>query len=183
MLAIERREYILNKLRKEGRVQVSELSKELRVSRMTIHRDLDRLVEEEERVKKVFGGAIMEGSYQPEAGKCALCGKPIPTRTAITLQTLSGQRMEACCPHCALLLIEANEDIVSGMGTDYIHERVVNLKSATYLLDPEVVVCCAPPVLCFGSEEEARKFQKGFGGKLANLHEAKQFVSEHMAFS
>jgi len=183
MLAIERREYILNRLRKEGRVQVRELSQELGVSHMTIHRDLDYLMERDERVKKVFGGAIMERPYQPEVGKCAMCGKPIPSRTAISLQTYSGERLEACCPHCALLLLETRDDILSGMATDYILERVVNLKSAVYLVEPEVVVCCSPPVLCFEDEEHARRFQRGFGGELATLEEAKKQVVSHMTIS
>jgi DeoR/GlpR family transcriptional regulator of sugar metabolism len=46
MLAIERREYILEQLQKTGRVRVTALSEELGVSRMTVHRDLDALVAE-----------------------------------------------------------------------------------------------------------------------------------------
>ncbi|HFQ95223.1 MAG TPA: DeoR family transcriptional regulator [Anaerolineae bacterium] len=183
MLAIERREYILNRLRKEGRVQVRELSQELGVSHMTIHRDLDYLSTQDDRVKKVFGGAIMERPYPPEVGKCAMCGKPVPTRTAISLQTFSGERLEACCAHCGLLLLETRDDIVSGMATDYILERVVNLKAAVFLIESDVVVCCSPSVLCFGDEEHARRFQQGFGGEIADLDEAKKQVVFHMTLS
>ncbi len=183
MLAIERRDYILNKLRKEGRVHVRELSEELGVSHMTIHRDLDYLVEQDDRVKKVFGGAIMERPYQPEVGRCAMCGKPVPTRTAISLQTLSGERLEACCPHCGLLLLEMRDDIISGMATDFILERAVNLKSAVFLIESDVVVCCSPSVLCFGDEEHARRFQRGFGGEITSLDEAKKQVTLHMTLS
>ncbi|HHB91059.1 MAG TPA: DeoR family transcriptional regulator [Anaerolineae bacterium] len=183
MLAIERREYILNRLRKEGRVQVRELSQELGVSHMTIHRDLDYLVSVDDRVKKVFGGAILDRPYQPEPGKCAMCGKPVPSRTGVSLQTASGQRLEACCPHCALLLVESRGDVVSGMATDYILERVVNLKSAVFLLESDVVVCCTPSVLCFEDEDHARRFQQGFGGQIADLEEAKKQVVFHMTLS
>jgi len=183
MLAIERRDYILNKLRKEGRVQVRELSEELGVSHMTIHRDLDYLVAQDDRVKKVFGGAIMDRPYQPETGKCAMCGKPVPTRTAVSLQTLTGERLEACCPHCALLLLETRDDIISGMATDYIMERVINLKSAVYLIESDVVVCCSPSALCFGDEEHAHRFQKSFGGTLADLDNAKKQITFHMTLS
>lgn len=183
MLAVERREFIMSRLRKEGRVQVSELSQELGVSRMTIHRDLDYLARQDERVKKVFGGAVLEGSFQSEAGKCAMCGKPVHSRTVVTLQTQSGERLEACCPHCALLLLETRDDIVSGMAMDFIHERVLNVKSAVYLVNPEVMVCCSPSVLCFGNEEEARRFQKGFHGELTNLEGAQELVSLHMSLA
>jgi DNA-binding Lrp family transcriptional regulator len=180
MLAIERRDYIYNKLRKEGRVQVRELSQELGVSHMTIHRDLDYLVQQDERIKKVFGGAIMERPYQPEAGKCALCGKPVPSRTGVTMQTREGERLDACCPHCALILLETRDDIVSGMATDYIFERVVNMKSAVFLVNADVIVCCAPSVLCFGDETTARRFQQGFGGEIADLETARKQVALHM---
>lgn len=183
MLAIERRDYILNKLRKEGRVQVRELSQELGVSHMTIHRDLDYLMAQDERIQKVFGGAIMERSIQPETGKCAMCGKPVPSRTGVTMQTESGEHLNACCPHCALILLGSREDIVSGMATDYIHERVVNIKSAVFLVNADVVVCCAPSVLCFGDEEDARRFQTGFGGELADLETARRLVTRQMKLS
>lgn len=57
MLATERQNYIIKKIKKEGGVQVEELAKELDVSLMTIRRDLQRL-SEEGWIERCHGGAI-----------------------------------------------------------------------------------------------------------------------------
>ena len=184
MLAIERREYILEQLQKTGRVRVTALSEELGVSRMTVHRDLDALVAEG-LVEKVFGGAVLPGGTTLVTRKahCAMCGRPVNDRTRVVLQTQSGEQIEACCPHCALLLLESREDVVSGLAVDFIHGQMINLRTATFLVNPEVVVCCTPPVLCFADEEEARRFQEGFHGDLATLSDAKKLIKHEMNLS
>lgn len=58
MLAIERRNEILEKLHKEKRVVVSELSKIYGVSEETIRRDLDKM-EKDGYVTKSYGGAVL----------------------------------------------------------------------------------------------------------------------------
>jgi len=61
MLAIERRNEILEKLRTEQRVLVSELSEHYGVTEETIRRDLDKL-EKEGYATKTYGGAIFGNS-------------------------------------------------------------------------------------------------------------------------
>lgn len=58
MLAIERRNEILQRLQKEKRVVVSELSKVYKVSEETIRRDLEKL-ENDGYVIKSYGGAVL----------------------------------------------------------------------------------------------------------------------------
>ena len=58
MLALERRNLILEKLHDEKRVVVSELSQLYNVSEETIRRDLDKL-EKEGLAKKSYGGAVI----------------------------------------------------------------------------------------------------------------------------
>ena len=58
MLAIERRNAILEKLQVERRVVVSELSASFEVSEETIRRDLDKLEKEGYAVKS-YGGAVL----------------------------------------------------------------------------------------------------------------------------
>lgn len=58
MLAIERRNEILEKLQKEKKVVVSELSQHYQVSEETIRRDLDKL-ENDGLVTKSYGGAVL----------------------------------------------------------------------------------------------------------------------------
>ncbi|AOT69430.1 DeoR family transcriptional regulator [Geosporobacter ferrireducens] len=67
LLGEERKMIILNKLDIDGKVTVKELSKEFQVSTETIRRDLE-ILENEKRLKKVYGGAIkisFDGSEPP----------------------------------------------------------------------------------------------------------------------
>jgi hypothetical protein len=184
MLAIERRDYILKTLRETGRGQVSELSKTLNVSRMTIHRDLDALAQEG-FLEKVFGGAVLASEHrQPDqTGVCAMCGRLVTARTRVVLQTRTGEQIDACCPHCATLLLETRDDIVSGLAVDFIHGKMINLKTATFVVNPDIVVCCTPSVLCFADREEAQRFQVGFRGELATLRDAQKLTIQHMNLS
>ena len=58
MLAIERKNEILDKLRAEQRVLVSDLAEYYNVTEETIRRDLDKL-EKEGYATKTYGGAIL----------------------------------------------------------------------------------------------------------------------------
>ncbi|WP_379946803.1 DeoR/GlpR family DNA-binding transcription regulator [Enterococcus devriesei] len=61
MNQIERKKYILDLLDSERAVRINELSKNLKVTRETIRRDLYSL-EDEGSIKKVHGGAILENT-------------------------------------------------------------------------------------------------------------------------
>ncbi len=61
MLALERRNLILEKLQEEKRVVVSELSQKFGVSEETIRRDLEKL-EKEGLATKSYGGAVLNDS-------------------------------------------------------------------------------------------------------------------------
>lgn len=58
MFLEERISYMMNKLSKYGRVNVSELSKELGVSEVTIRKDL-KVLEDKGYLKRTFGGAVL----------------------------------------------------------------------------------------------------------------------------
>lgn len=58
MLAIERRNAILARLQSEGKVIVSDLSREFDVTEETIRRDLEKL-DSEGLAKKTYGGAVL----------------------------------------------------------------------------------------------------------------------------
>jgi len=184
MLAIERREYILKKLSEVGRVQVAELSQSLGVSRMTIHRDLNALAQEG-LLEKVFGGAI--SAAQQETKKqddlCLVCKRPIQPHTKVIMQSNSGEQIAVCCPHCATLLLEMRDDITSGLAVDFIHGKMINLKTATFVVNPDVEVCCTPSVICFANQEDARRFQIGFQGELATLEKAQKLTLQYMSLS
>ena len=60
MLARERQSYIADRVRERGAVRVSDLTRELNVSDMTVRRDLDQLARQGV-VDKVHGGATVPG--------------------------------------------------------------------------------------------------------------------------
>ncbi len=64
MLAIERRKLISDRLRDEGQVAVSALSREFGVSGETIRRDLERF-EQEGLVTRSYGGAVLKEEGAP----------------------------------------------------------------------------------------------------------------------
>ena len=65
MLAIERKNEILDKLRAEQRVLVSDLAEYYNVTEETIRRDLDKL-EKEGYATKTYGGAILGNSTKTD---------------------------------------------------------------------------------------------------------------------
>ena len=65
MLAIERKNEILQKLRADQRVLVSELAAHYQVTEETIRRDLDKL-EKEGYATKTYGGAILGNSTKTD---------------------------------------------------------------------------------------------------------------------
>ena len=75
MLAIERKNEILDKLRAEQRVLVSDLAAYYHVTEETIRRDLDKL-EKEGYATKTYGGAILGNSTKTTC--------PIPSGTRPT---------------------------------------------------------------------------------------------------
>lgn len=63
MYPFERKEKILDRLRKTGRLNINEDAKLFKVSRSTLHRDLEDL-EKQGLVKKVVGGAVLANGIQ-----------------------------------------------------------------------------------------------------------------------
>ncbi len=70
MIAEERRRKLLHELRKSGALSIAEASARLRVSRMTVHRDLDELGNAG-LLRKVHGGAVALPLRTPGAQRAA----------------------------------------------------------------------------------------------------------------
>ncbi|RME85913.1 MAG: DeoR family transcriptional regulator [Caldilineae bacterium] len=182
MSVVERRRHILARLNREGQVSVAELSRELGVSRMTVHRDLRRL-EEEGAVRRVRGGAVLQRAAAEEQEGCAMCGGRVRRRTVFLLQDEQGSLLRACCPHCGLMLLQGPGPFVSALAAEFLYGRMVNARSAAFLVDSQVTLCCTPSILCFETEADARRFQKGFGGKVMSLEAARQYLQHQMTLA
>lgn len=179
----ERSKKILEQLQNRGHASIQELADILNVSTMTIHRDLNQLATGG-LIQKVHGGAALtEATAIPSAStknSCAMCGKTISERTVFIITLSNGDQLRACCAHCGLLLQQQTEGVLHGMTTDFLHSHMVSAKQAIYLLQSELTICCAPSVLSFSSQQEAERFQSGFGGKLANMNTAIRSLHEMM---
>ena len=119
MLARQRQAYILERVREDGGVRVSDLVRELGVSDMTIRRDLE-LLHDQGLVVKVHGGAMaLTGSAQFEPGFA----------TKSTLQQLE----KAAIADAAVGLVEAGTAIGLSAGTTTyaIARRLVDVPGLT----------------------------------------------------
>lgn len=177
-----RQEQILGWLNESASLSIEELVGRLGVSVMTIHRDLDQLARAGQ-VEKVHGGVIRADSRTRRTRAlqvCRLCDAPVSERTQVIIQTSAAEPLYACCPHCGILLVADAVQPTSILAKDFIYGRMVNARTAYYLIHSSISLCCEPSYLCFGSESDALNFQKGFGGQIATFDEAKvQLEAEH----
>lgn len=156
-------------------LKTSELSKFFDVSEMTIYRDIRPLIEQG-LVMKTFGGiALLESndrSRNPQ--QCVVCDRTINLRLSYRL-ILSNNRIEsACCAHCGLIFHrDCEEEVAQALCYDFLLQTTVSAYIASYVLDTSLdAQCCQPQVLPFGRREDARKFVKGFGGRVCSFEEA-----------
>ena len=189
LLPVQRRSRILKELSERGAVHISSLCRQLGVSPMTLHRDLDELVNQG-YARKVRGGAIAAGSWYPRPGtspafpaapfsdRCGGCAKPIDGRHTFTVQHDTGP-LSACCAHCGLLLL--GDGAQAAMALDFLFGHSLNALTAFYVVGPELVVCCSPAVLPFGRLQDAERFRQGFGGDIMSLEAARARVRAEMA--
>lgn len=180
-IPIARQEQIMRWLAEENPLSIDELARRLNVSSMTVHRDVDALVRLGQ-VTKVHGGVKLGQSTtqsSPQMPICRLCNSPIPERTSVILNLPSGETLEACCPHCGLMLAESKQP-TSILMKDFIYGRIVNGLQAAFLVGCEIKLCCVPSVICFASMEDATRFQMGFGGCVMSFAEAQHtLVNDH----
>ena len=175
-----RRQRILEWLQAQKSLSIEDLVSRLDVSAMTVHRDLDALVKEG-LVHKSYGHASLierklESGSSPAI--CALCRVEVPHRTAFTIHLSDGAQLDACCPHCGLLLLRQQSRAISALMRDFIYGRMVNVLQAVYVVESRVHLCCVPTVLCFASLDDADSFTRGFGGQSMNFDQVTAYLGE-----
>lgn len=181
-LPTTRQDLILQWLSESASLSIDDLVNRLGVSIMTVHRDLDQLVRNGQ-VEKVHGGVIRvepRPRHTRALQLCRLCESPVSERTQIIIQPPQGETLYACCPHCALLLIAQTEQPTSILAKDFIYGRMINGWMASYLVNSRISLCCQPSYLCFANIDDAKGFQKGFGGEIMTFEEARAaLTSDH----
>ena len=174
--SIDREKRILELLQKQGSASIQELVETFGVSNMTIHRELNKLAEAGVIQKKHGGVSLVVKSPAEDSNQCAMCNKPISERTVFIVQLENGEQKRACCSHCGLMIQSQSKGVLQSLTADYLHGHIISANQAIYILGSDLTICCVPNVLSFGSRQDAEKFQKGFGGTLANMEEANQYL-------
>lgn len=188
MLPAARKARIMELVERMGTIKISELSKELGVTEMTVHRDIRPLVEEG-LVTKTFGGiALASGgtTITPQPDRCVICSRPNQERLSFRL-IYPDNRVEAlCCAHCGLLRYRqaAADCTPQAICFDFVTHTTINAKSARFIMDSTIDIgCCKPQVLVFERADYAEKFVYGFGGTVLTFAEALQEINREMSNS
>ena len=181
-IAAERHRRILDMLRERKMLSSQELVDELKVSAMTIHRDL-RDMAASGLVTKVHGGVAlartlpMSGAF---SNACALCGGSVSARTALIIHGKGNEPSYACCSHCGLILLSRQQSDVMALTADFLYGQMVSVQESTYLVGSSVDTCCAPSILSFARLDDAKSFRLGFGGEVMDFERTKQFLRSAM---
>lgn len=182
---MDREQKILEYLKSHGSASIQLLVEEFGVSNMTIHRDLNKLAEAG-LIKKKHGGAILPNAANKlteDATVCAMCGKPVVQRTVFIVKLENGDEVRACCSHCGLMLQSRSQNVWQSLTADYLYGHMISAGQAFYLVGSEVSICCVPSILAFGSNAEAEKFQKGFGGQVLSMNDTAHYLHGMMRMS
>lgn len=180
--SLDREKKILEYLQEHGSASIQELVEVFGVSNMTIHRDLDKLAKVGQ-VQKKHGGATLAEKSNAKDDTCAMCGKPVSERTLFLLKLENGEEKRACCAHCGLMLQSRESSVWQSFTADYLRGHIVSAGQAVYVIGSDLNVCCVPSILSFGSQADAEKFQKGFGGTLATMEQAVHYLHGMMRTS
>ncbi|MGV3467412.1 MAG: DeoR family transcriptional regulator [Heyndrickxia sp.] len=181
MLPAERQQQILIWLEEEQTITVSELSKRLDVSEMTIYRDIKPLIDQNKILKTSRGISFIRKS----AGfsqNCTYCYKEANTRHSMQIITVDQTIEHTCCPHCGLLRYGDIEYQVSQIiCKDFLSGITISAKIAYYLIGADFHMnCCQPQAIVFESFKQIEQFQKGFGGMIFTFEEAISELKQRM---
>lgn len=182
MLPVERLNRITELIQEKKNMKIADLSKELGVSEMTIHRDLKPLVDDG-FIVKTFGGISLAQSVSLEPNNlCIYCSRTINEKMAYRLILPDNEVETACCAHCGLLRHrQLGDEVVQAICYDFFRQTTISVQLASFVMDTTIDIgCCQPQVLSFEWEEHANKFVKGFGGKVYRLEDAMEVVFEKM---
>src|SRR5690625_3764707 len=183
MLPIERQNRIRELIRTKENIKISELSKELSVSDMTIHRDLKPLITEG-LIVKTFGGIMLAQKHpvSSEHQQCIYCCREIIPRMSYRMVTDSNHIEIACCAHCGLLRHhQLDHEVVQAICHDFLRHTTISASKAWYVMNTSIDIgCCQPQVLAFELKKHANHFIKGFGGDVLSFYQAIQVLLEKM---
>lgn len=182
MLPVERLNRIKELIQEKKNIKIAELSSELNVSEMTIHRDLKPLVEEGLIVKTFGGISLAESKPMEPNDTCIYCSRTINEKMAYRLILPNNKIEIACCAHCGLLRHQQlGDEVIQAICYDFFRQTTISAQLASFVMDTTIDMgCCQPQVLSFEWQDHAQKFVKGFGGNVYPFDEAMKTVFNKM---
>jgi len=181
LLPIERQKQLIAWLNEEGTLSIAEISKRLKVSEMTVYRDIKPLLEDN-KIHKTSGGVSLATIAAVSPHSCSYCLKELNNRHPVQIITHQQTIEQCCCPHCGLLRYkDIEKDISQIICRDFLQQTTISAKLAYFLMDADFQLnCCQPQVLPFESLKYAEQFQKGFGGTIFRFEQAVEEISKRM---
>jgi len=178
MLPVERQAYIRTQIAKKENIKISELSEQLNVSEMTIHRDVKPLIDEGFVVKS-FGGISLVGAGP---ATCIYCRKSLNDKFACQLILENDEVEMACCSHCGLLRFDQiRAEVKQVICYDFFRQTTLNAKNAYFVVNTSIDLgCCQPQLITFEREKHAHQFVTGFGGEVKSFSEALEKIIKTM---
>lgn len=177
MTGKERRKRIIRLAATKGNLSAREMAQHFGVSRMTIHRDFQRL-EEAGQLRCIHGGAIpvLQQQHLTEENFCTTCDKPnLPHQRY--LRQLPDQSQDIfCCASCGLKTHLTRAPLGVFYATDMISGKLFPADEAYFLIRSSAAPCCQPSILTFSDEAQASTFRSSFGGVLGRIPEALAFI-------
>lgn len=191
MKSTERRKKLLSWLEKDGTLTLGEMVDHFGVSKMTIHRDLD-LLEQNQALKRIHGGAARFEKNQPQQNsdnfdqlkqsQCLICNRPPSQQLLYAITMKNGDQKVACCPHCGISAhLMMGDEVAIALTADFLSGRLHSAQHSFFILGGVVAHCCKPSILTFDDEDMARRFQQGFGGELGRFNDALAFLKKDMS--
>lgn len=190
MKGTERRKAILDWLDQERTLSLAQIVERFKVSKMTVHRDLDTL-EMRSALKRIHGGIVaverspsLASPLQAGAGQgsCVVCYRPASQHLLYSLTLNNGEQRVACCPHCGVSAhLMLGDQVAMALTADYLTGRPHPVQGSFFVLGSAAIPCCRPSMLTFEDAKMARRFQSGFGGSVGKLEDAITYLQEEMS--
>jgi len=193
MRGTERRKLMLERLEADGSLSITELAAVLGVSKMTVHRDLD-LLEKRGALRRIHGGAVLPKPGTPVGQErsggshglreCMICFRPATQHLVYSMTLRDGTQRHACCPHCGISAqFSLGDQVVMALTADYLSGQLHSVQRSFFLYGSTAAPCCRPSILTFVEEENARRFQTGFGGDLGRFEDALNYLRAELQFN
>lgn len=111
--------------------------------------------------------------------QCQLCGMDLNKYTHVryTVSTVDHKQISTCGVQCGLLMqLNLGSKFDSATATTLLEYRTVPAQDAWYVYKSSVVTDMSPGFIAFLTEDQARRFVNGYGGKVVTFTQAMDIV-------